>query len=315
MKIILGLIVLSSVALAEPVTQKYPRIVEVKGQDSSVVTGHGDAKFVTKVGVPLIERAHFMAGPMSEITVELDENIKIVILSSSEVEFPGIRPEDGAVPLVELKSGRLRWTGLRLEADRILRSDFFSLNPGVGDFVFRSEKKPPQAEVQCLSGELDFSGTNAEDVAHVKKGQRAVFVGALEDGEVAYDLLLKGKKIPRGQLLPVQKVPESELRSYDEERLKMESAVRKEKARLAQLRLAEAKAGFVCVGPKGKFNDCAVLCEGNPRGAKKCHLEQKGVHCVRRRCNANGLWAETTELSSEDAQAICQATPVVSACP
>lgn len=54
----------------------------------------------------------------------------------------------------------------------------------------------------------------------------------------------------------------------------------------------------ICHAPKGLFNDCSWTCENNPKNAKICRTDLPQVKCIRRRCNANGAWAEELRLPS-----------------
>jgi len=53
---------------------------------------------------------------------------------------------------------------------------------------------------------------------------------------------------------------------------------------------------LICGAPSGAFNQCSFTCEGNPKSEKTCRTDLKGVTCVRRICNANGVWADETRM-------------------
>jgi len=156
----------------------------------------------------------------------------------------------------------------------------------------------------------------AENSALVGAGQKVQFQGVLENNEIVYDILLKGKKIPRGKLGLVQAFSEQEKSLYSEARLKKEAEVRHKKAVAAKRALEKPRdKDAVCAGPEARLNQCAWICENNPKKEKKsCRLELAEVKCLRKRCNANGEWAESTEVQKEKAAGLCGVHPLVKEC-
>jgi hypothetical protein len=171
------------------------------------------------------------------------------------------------------------------------------------------------AEVRMFKGHMEFSCLNGDESVKVRAGQKAGFQGVLEEGQVAYDILLKGRKIPRGKLTGVSALTKEESAPFVEAEMKRKKAEAL-KAQQEQAEIEQKKqAGQICEGPLGKFNQCAWVCEGNPKKEKKsCVISDPQVQCVRRRCNANGEWAEDTVLDAEKAQVLCKAQPVVAPC-
>lgn len=59
---------------------------------------------------------------------------------------------------------------------------------------------------------------------------------------------------------------------------------------------ANSNDSSICTTPEAQFNQCSYECLNNPKNADHCRTNLKNVKCVRRRCNANGKWAEETRL-------------------
>jgi hypothetical protein len=312
LSVFIGLISLNSLA----VVPKYPVLSEVQGQ--VWLTGKDGKKELAKAKTILREKAVLQTSATGFVKILLDEVRSVTLLASSEVSIPAISWEGGEAPVIFLRSGDIYWEQSLTKApayNTALRSDLFEFIAAPGDYVLSINSAKAYASVKMLEGSMVFSAMNAEEHVTVKKGQQVGFQGVLEEGEIAYDILLKGKKIPKGHLTAITAVDASELNKKAENLKKQEAAKaaqsKKDKAAAAKSK----KEGYICTAPSGKFNQCAWICQGNPKSEKKrCLAAQAGVACVRTRCNANGVWAEETALDAEKASRLCQASPVVAAC-
>jgi hypothetical protein len=302
-------------AVAAKAAPQYPKVAEVQG----VVrwTDKDGKETPAKNKQVLIEKAALQTGDKSQVLVEVDAFRQIRLYPNSRLEIPSISWETGEAPVLLLKSGRFRWKDTHIKAYNVaLRSDLFEFLGPPGDFVFTYEPKTAVAEAKALEGSMEFSAMNAEDVALVTAGQKVQFQGVREGDEIVYDVLLKGKKIPRGKLGLVQPLTAEEKKLY--------SAAREKKADQArhQKEMAEKKAKqtpkdpqAICVSPPARLNHCAWICENNPKKEKKlCRLEKAEVRCLRKRCNANGEWSEETEVAKDKASGLCSAQPLVKEC-
>jgi hypothetical protein len=314
LKVLLSLLSLAaSTAWSAP---KYPAVEEVQGSVS--LTGKDGKKIKLTSKTPLQEKALFETSDDSTVRIALDGVRQFVVLPSSAVLLPTISWEGGEAPVLILRSGSVRWKQKESEKpsyNTVLRTDLYEFLPPAGDFIFHINGPKAYGEVKVLKGSIEFSALNGETTVQAKSGEQVGFQGMVEGGEIAYDVLLKGKKIPRGNLTPVTKISEKELASFD-------GAEKKRQAQAAQLakkqqKSAQAakKAGAICSNPSALFNECSWVCVGNPKGEKKqCLLGNPGVSCQRHRCNANGEWAEETVLGAQNASNNCKAQPVVAPC-
>ena len=91
--------------------------------------------------------------------------------------------------------------------------------------------------------------------------------------------------VARGYMTPVYQLSEKELKILDTETDFLGE----------DRRVASAKQSHVCKSPSAPFNHCVWMCKGNASGSSKCRTDL-GMKCVRKRCNANGEWAEETRL-------------------
>lgn len=269
-----------------------------------------------KVKELLREMALLKTGAKGSLEVALDEYRVMTLMPNTEVSIPNISWETGELSSVVILSGEIFWQQKGSVANPIvLRSDLFEMIPPEAQFKISYSPSTMIAEVKVFSGHVEFSAMNSENSALVLTGKKVSFHGVREEGEVAYDILLKGRKIPKGYLGKVQDLPTEEMKEY--------SAVEIAKKKKADLqRLADEQArkqvllpGQVCRFPIGKLNECSWTCLKNPAGSKgKCLTSKPGVSCVRRRCNANGIWGEEYTLQPDEGALKCRSTAVVAPC-
>ena len=309
------IVIALAVAARGQAAPRYPMVSEVQGQVTWL--GKDDKKFPVKARTVLVERAVLETGEGASIKVSLDPERTFTVLENSRVFLPSISWEGGEAPILILKSGRLRWqqTDGKIAYNVALSSDLFQFLAPKGDFVFSMYPDKAFAGVKVFKGSLEFSALNGEETAQVHEGQEVGFQGILEDKKIAYDILLKGKKIPRGRLTPVSEIEKKELAAYSSEQTKKQKAAAAKKAQEKKAREAAKNSEFICSAPPAKFNQCAWVCLNNPKSEKKaCLTSRAEVSCVRRRCNANGVWAEETPVDAEKNGSPCKAQPVVAPC-
>jgi hypothetical protein len=173
----------------------------------------------------------------------------------------------------------------------------------------------PYAGVQVIEGEFVFSVINGEESREIKSGEQVGFEGILEFEEIAFDTLLKGKKIPKGKMLPAQKINKVELENYKRQsvatlKIKSNDVDQKKKSALEKL-----IKNSICRSPYARFNECSWVCQNNPKNEPTvCRVDLPGVNCIRQRCNANGEWGDEIKINSLKSSIRCKATPFVSAC-
>lgn len=305
-----------AVPAAQAVAPKYPAVKEWLGQ--AWVTGKNGQRTSLRQKHVLREKAVLETGADSEVKIQLDEKRTLTLLSNSELLIPVISWEGGEAPVLILKSGSLHWQQDLKEKGPYsvaLRSDLFEFIVPGGDFIFSIDPKKALSQVKVMNGTLEFSALNGENSVTVKSGEQASFQGVLEGGEISYDVLLKGRKIPKGTLSSVSAIDAKELnRAAEAQKKKLKEQAQKKKAEQAAIAKSK-RPGTICAGPPAKLNECVWVCLNNPKKEKKnCLVTDPSVSCVRRRCNANGDWAEETPIDAEKASTICQAQPVIAPC-
>lgn len=303
----------SMTSLAE--APRYPHVIDYHGK--LLVTTKGQVEVKIEKNVLLRESAVIETHEDSYLKIQWDPVRYVVVEPKTKLSIPNISWETGEAPILILDQGSVHWDqAARAEYNVVLKSSLFEFIAPIGNFVLSIDLAKAYTEIKVIKGSMEFFPMNGEHTVNVQTGQKAFFQGILDGNDVAYDVLLKGKKIPRGKLSEVFPFTKEEAALYSEQRqemLKKESQLREseEKARLAKIH-----AGMVCKNPYAKLNQCAWVCKNNPRSEKRsCRVAPKGsAECVRSRCDVNGRWSDPTVLSGIKASLQCKIDPVVAAC-
>lgn len=302
---------LSSYAVSPP----YPVLQDGRGK-ILVSTGRDEKLLPLQKQLLLREKARIELSGDAQVVLMLDAKRKLLLSDEATIRLPGISWESGEAPIVQIEQGSLRWIqNEKAEYAVSLKSALFEFSPGPSDFVIRVQPQKAFAEMLVVKGQVEFQAMNAETSVTLKPNQKAHFQGVIENDEIAYDILLKGRKIPKGKLSAVEQFSAEDAEQFSEE-------VQRKKDELLRLKkIAEEKLanrllpGQICRQPNAKLNECSWTCENNPKKEKKtCRLELPKVDCVRRRCNANGQWAEATLLDREQAMLHCASRTIVKKC-
>lgn len=336
------LAVTSFLQTARAEAPKFPRISVITGD---VEFESRDVKVKPTKGLVLREKSRFRLKEKAELEIELDEVRRMILLPNSELLIPSISWETGEAPLVVLNKGLVRWIQNEKAAYNIaLSSALFGFLAPPGDYVIGFDPVEATSDLYVIKGHVEFSAMNADESAMVESGNKVHFQGVLEGNEIAYDVLLKGKKVPRGKLGKVTELAQSDRDQFSEQKLQQRRLeIKKIEAKERAKKLP--KPGEICKEPFAKLNDCVWTCEqtsaegdvskesnasskvskapkapkanSGPKAATKalktCPIEDEQFKCVRRSCNANGDWVDRTELSGIAAKK-CTAKPIVGAC-
>lgn len=278
---------------------RYPVAKLVVGKvfliDDAITIENREAKLqerekTVRSGSVLKDKAHLRTESKSEIDLALADGSRLVVMENSQVEIPGIAWENGEILEIRLIHGQIRYQ-CEKDCHRKIISPIYEDILQDGNFVLTYDQAAPSIELMVLEGKTSFRGLENESSVQLDEGQKAKFAGVMENGEPAFDILLKGRKVARGQMGEIQTMSDSEKNSWK----KREAVIKKEAAKVAKAQVAKKKSSQICVNPLGELNQCAWQCQKNPKGAKDCAVSS-GAVCVRTRCNANGEWADRIEL-------------------
>lgn len=146
-----------------------------------------------------------------------------------------------------------------------------------------------ETKVETLGGKVVLASLDEKEMRDILRGEGATFTADLPDAS------FKGADVSdfirRGRLSPVYKIPADRMEELDyASRVDVAKAPRRAKP-------APARDVEICREPKGYFNQCV--------------WRTRGGACERSRCDANGVWNDTTPARADACSA---ASPVVKAC-
>lgn len=306
----------------------FPQIVEIHGAvDLRSLEFNGSAeKGVTSLKY---KKGQVLTGSLTLITpaeaqarIQIDESRLMIVLPQSHVLVPSVDGESGRIREINIKYGQVRFIQTKTDQPLIqIFSEVFSQDWTPGDFILSYNPQKSLAEATNLASEsLTFSAVNAEEKVILGKNQKAQFQGLQAEGELQYDILLKGRKIPRGTLGAAVDLSESETKSLD---LVAEAQKRAQAEALRQKILREKnkrKPDEICDSPRGKLNMCAWGCfnsnsknhqskshkkSSQKSGAGSCSVDNQSTPCARRRCLASGEWGDEYVLPLSEAKLKC----------
>lgn len=293
---VLLLISLLSSSYALDSKSKFPKIQELSGHVEDLSTQPTRNLIKTD---RILEKFHTrLSDPTSRIVIELYDDLELEAYSGTEFLLPNISWETRQISDIQLLKG---WIQLDSQSEKHsqlkIKSPLFEIPVLKGNFVFYFDPETTRAGLLVFQGEVVFGGLNADETVIVKAGEKVEFQGVKEEGEISFDLLLKGRKVPKGTLRKVQKITNEEFKKYSPEDKKKKNLERQRIAKLNSLKNQESSVGSVCRGPSAPLNYC------------KWSLKSQG-QCIRERCTAGGLWKDAQAVSFQK----CDKKPYVKSC-
>lgn len=280
---------------------KYPVASDLKGM---VSYREKNKDFIRlKKGTTFKKYAFISTGEKSQVKIEVDPDTTLLLNEKSELEIPTISFEEGEVSDIFLVKGELRVQS-RKQNQRYYSTLISHQMVSNADFILSFNQNEMKTRLFVFSGVLDFGGTEGEEQARVRAHEKTTFTGVIEDGKPGFDVLLGGRKVAKGRLGVVEAIPAAELsileKSLSIEKMKVE-ALLKTKASNVKIK------NQICDKPAGRLNDCSWACKKWDKKKKFC-LDD----CVRRRCNANGNWADV--FVDKSLQSRCGPSVLVEPC-
>lgn len=215
--------------------------------------------------------------------LQLDQ-IKMVLDEASEIEKieRGIKVNKGRVVLVFEPAV----------------SQLFFIHTEVAETLFKGsiielsyDPKKVRMRTHVIDGEAIVRGFNRDEEEKILSGFSGGFQGAWELEGPAFDILLKGRKSARGDLIPIKKI---------------DVLIKEELTQFTQVKnytppkkiIPKPKPGEICKNPFAKLNECVWRCQT----ANGTEADCKNAQCVRYRCGADGLWIEPIVVGNKQCQ-------------
>ncbi|MCE3010774.1 MAG: hypothetical protein LW875_09190 [Proteobacteria bacterium] len=279
MKVLL-ILFLSFPGLSWAGLSKYPIVSEVKGKSFWVTSGGREIPIKNKMVLTIQGEIKTSADSFVRIEFSPDQSLKV--FSRSHSKIPVIEWESGKIERLELLQGRVQ---LRCGHDCgfQLQTPVFSEPLAAGELILDYDSATGRLEMTVLEGHQVFRGLESEQSHLLQAGQKGVFQGIIENGVPQFDELLRGKKVAKGELVPMEVLAAQEFQV-----LKSQTLRAKPRPTLLPKKLRK-QADQICEKPYAKLNECVW------------RIEKSSV-CVRERCNANGQWTDRTEMIGNQAK-------------
>lgn len=247
----------------------------------------------------ILEKFHArLMDPSSRIVIDLYDDLELEANSEAEVLLPNISWETRQISDIQILKGWVQLEARTQERNQLkIKSPLFEISVPKGNLVLYFDPDDAKAGILVFHGEVVFGGLNADETVLVRAGEKVEFQGVKEEGEISFDLLLKGRKVPKGTLGKVQKISDEENKKYSPVH---KNKRKQEKARVAKLKIKmnqENLSGTICRNPAAPLNYC------------KWSLKTPS-QCVRERCTADGLWKDVQVVSLQK----CEKKPFVKNC-
>lgn len=170
-----------------------------------------------------------------------------------------------------------------------IESDFFSMMTQKDQklsLLIDINLKDAKLNVCNFSSDFKLELFDHEIDQTLKANEGVKFNGTLDkSGQIAYDLLLEKRKIPKGKWGTKEVCLADQVKKIQDQvvAFHLKTTQDLEKARLAKI--AEKKRNdllYLCHEPYGKLDQCHFILRQNK--------------CIRERCNAEGKWTDQTEI-------------------
>lgn len=275
--------------------------IVVVAQGTSMIQRQGKT-FVGKIGFKVFEKDYIETGADGKLKIKFKDDNVVNLTPDSKltIEEHAFDPAKGnKKTLLNLIYGKVRSSVKQsYNGENYYEIKTKTAVAGVRgtDFVVSyrdDEKNKIESTVQTISGSVVLSDVKKTKKTSIPASTFASFV--IEKGnENVFNESDIGNFIARGYLTPVFKMTSEELRQLEINTNFSQEEDSEARTLASSNKVEDGKS--ICSSPSGDFNQCAWICNNNPKGEKKCRTDLPTVDCVRKRCNANGRWAEETRL-------------------
>ncbi len=246
-----------------------------------------------------------------QIKIELGKDFYLIVFPESSLKVEGfyVTKKDYKIRAVNFDSGRFylkNGSNIADDLTVIYQSDFFiwKNTEKNNQREFFVELNPAIAQVRFCAGAQGISASlfDHETAKNLKYQEGASFQGVLKNGELQFDQLLEGRKVPKGEwkdkftcdfkqiLKEMNDLEASEVAKIKKNEQQQKAAEKKRKADYEK---------SLCHEPNGQFNECLWKWEGK--------------QCIRYRCDGQGQWKDRYQLPKNHSYQ-CETKPKVFKC-
>lgn len=284
-------------------------IVVAKG--AAWVTPESGKPKAAKVGLKIFEKDVIETGKDGQVRVLFNDKNIMNIVPGSKARITEVQMDtaDQDHTMIDLIYGKIR-SKVQKNYDGANNNNYYRVRTksavagvrGTDFVVSYFEGHGIETKVQTLEGKVALAARQGMDdhgkhldekeskqTIEIPKGNYAKFV--IDKDAIGTDVFSEAdisNFVARGYLTPVYQLTEKELKLLD-----ADTGLHEPERQVANSGKAK---DHLCREPSAAFNQCVWTCKGNGHSGAKCDTSLPGVSCVRKRCNANGRWAEETRM-------------------
>jgi hypothetical protein len=271
---------------------QFPFISVINGQ-VEVVNAKGEV-VEKNLMVSMLENTEIKTFSNSQVRVELEDGAHLVLLPNSHLILQVGSWDAKINSPISLKDGSLRVQRVLSEGvglgPYIIKTPLSDINFRSGDAIFFFHRESGRVEVVNIDGNIEFSGLGRDENYTLMPQEKGAFQGIIENGELSFDLLLRGRKVARGQLAVKKALSQADLSEFTK------ATVIPKPKKFLDPKIPQRTARQICDKPFAELNQCVWKCEGAKQKTKVCRSPSV---CMRFRCNANGSWSDAAKVNNE----------------
>ncbi|MCH2535701.1 MAG: FecR family protein [Bdellovibrionales bacterium] len=144
--------------------------------------------------------------------------------------------------------------------------------------------------VETLTGKVELSDSAGEEKRIVTGEHKSSYV---VESKSVFDKKEINEFVKKGYMTPLYKLSKQQVQQLEWE---TSMSAKRATASVDTSKANNKTSDYVCEKPQAELNQCYWQCVGNPRGEGRCRIDLPQVKCVRKRCNANGEWADPSRV-------------------
>lgn len=246
----------------------------------------------------LYEGDTIITGKNSKASIRFTDKNEAVIAENSSFRLTQYKPQtkrQNGNAILDLLKGKVRskvnqkYKGSQNSVYKIKTKTAVAGVRGTDFIVSYLTGKNLITSVETFTGKVELSSDSGDEKAMISKGEKSSYV---VESKSVFNKKEINEFVKKGYMTPVYKMTKKQIAELEWET----SLKAKNRSTASAEPTKPASSDYVCDKPQAQLNQCYWQCIGNPRGESQCRIDLEQVKCVRKRCNANGVWADPSRI-------------------
>ena len=280
--------------------QRGPAIGEIKALNGEAWLKLPDgSKVAAAMGTIIYEHDSLQTEKTGKVNIEFKDGNLVQVQADTMVRIDQYEMnEDKRKAVIELLKGQLRnqvkqkYNG-HTSTYQVKTKTAVAGVRGTDFVISYNSGEKVETDIRTIEGRVVLANNDYSQSLEIGAGEQAAYVVAANEVFGQDEI---NEFVARGYMTPVYRMSEKEVAQLINNTSAKDS-----------VRQVAAFKQVICSAPKAELNQCSWTCQNNPKGEKNCRTDLSEVSCVRRRCNANGKWAEESRLPASSREQ-CQPT-------